>query len=227
MHWMPHAKRRTVMKHCHRSGRLTAFLLVVFLSLAGPIAHARDMVRELIEACRQNNVAEVTRLLDAGTDINARDNTSSALVFDMSGATPLSAAASQGHLGLVKLLISRGAKINPGGYTPLMAASTEGNIEMIQLLLKNGADINATDKPFKRTALWGACRTGQAAVAKILLEHGANVNSKESNGRTILMTATSSYKINLELVRLLLQHGAKVNAQDNSGETALTDRVSN
>ncbi len=63
---------------------------------------------------------------------------------------------------------------------------------------------------------------GRLSAAKILLKHGANVNPKESNGRTILMAATSSSGTSLELVQLLLKHGAEVNAQDKAGETALT-----
>ena len=63
------------------------------------------------------------------------------------GSTALTYASEQGHLGIARLLLNRGANVNAatadGGYTALMYASTNGRLSTVQLLLASGANKDA------------------------------------------------------------------------------------
>ena len=76
----------------------------------------------------------VTRLLDAGWSLEARDNC---------GSTPLTKAAWYAHLETAKCLLLRGANIDTQDMlwnTPLHYASSCGHTSMVKLLLQCGAD---------------------------------------------------------------------------------------
>jgi len=62
--------------------------------------------------------------------------------------TPLHAAASGSHAGVVRMLLGAGSDPNNRqrhGYTPLHSAAANGDLESIELLLEAGADPGATN----------------------------------------------------------------------------------
>lgn len=66
----------------------------------------------------------------------------------MSPCHPQHYASRNGHLGVCRLLLQRGARCNartPGGATPLHRASYCGHLPIARLLLAHGADPLATD----------------------------------------------------------------------------------
>ena len=72
----------------------------------------------------------------------------------------------QGPLGVVRLLLEKGADVNanyPSGVTALIWASREGHLNVVKLLLEKGADVNARDK-FGRTALMMAAQWGMSTL---------------------------------------------------------------
>ena len=81
------------------------------------------------------NLEAVKQHIEAGTDINIKDQ--------MSGSTPLITAATFGRTAIVKALIDANADLdikNNEGSTALHAAAFFCRIEIVQMLLDAGAD---------------------------------------------------------------------------------------
>jgi uncharacterized protein len=90
---------------------------------------------DLQAAIISGNLEVVKQHIEAGTDINMKDQ--------MSGSTPLMTAATFGKTAIVKALIDANANLdlkNNEGSTALHAAAFFGRIEIVQMLLDAGAD---------------------------------------------------------------------------------------
>ncbi|XP_049303711.1 uncharacterized protein LOC105232825 isoform X1 [Bactrocera dorsalis] len=155
-------------------------------------------------------------------------------IEDYNGQTALNIAARNGHLEVVKLLLSFSQPCNDGtgrmkrvdvnhadrdGWTPLRSASWGGHTEVVKLLISHPAcKIDLADKE-GRTALRAAAWSGHEDILKILIESGADVNSVDRQGRTSLIAA--SYMGHYDIVEILLENGANVNHLDLDGRSAL------
>jgi ankyrin repeat protein len=142
------------------------------------------------------NPEKVRLLVDAGADVNARSK---------QGMTALLIAASNaGSIEIVRLLLAKGAELQPrvdgdlattaasatgdqlltrrrksggaGGFTPLLAAASANDIEMARLFAEKGVDVNAATQRGD-TALHFAAGAGNLPIVKLLLAKGANVNA--------------------------------------------------
>ncbi|KHN72020.1 Tankyrase-1 [Toxocara canis] len=81
-------------------------------------------------------------------------------------STPLHLAAGYNRVGLVELLLSKGADVHAkdkGGLVPLHNACSFGHVEVVKLLLKAGAGVNEEDL-WKFTPLHEAISKGRMAV---------------------------------------------------------------
>ena len=153
------------------------------------------------------------RLLEYGAQVNSQAG--------FYNTTPLHGAASNGSLELVKLLVSKGAKVNAVDKEfsmPLAKAVQADNLEIAKFLLEQGADktINHSDDEFQ-TAIFKA---RSAKMAQLLIANGANVSDRDKKGLSVLLHAVANY-LDFDLLKVLLQNGADINAQDKSGTTAL------
>lgn len=148
--------------------------------------------------------------------------------------TPLLEAAGQGHVEVVRYLLSKGATPNPSvksRRTPLLAAiedplffhaKQEGSketLKIVLLLLDAGADPNASDQ-LERTPLILAVRNADARLARLLLPHGADPNVKGSRGKSALDLAKAD---RLDYIASLLE--GKPPGKSEGGNTALLDAV--
>jgi ankyrin repeat protein len=121
--------------------------------------------RELIEAAKENNLPEVSRLLSVGADVNARDG--------IIGDTPLDWASMMGYVQVVKELVEHGANTeakNNLGDTPLHNASGEGHLPVVKALLAVGANILAVNEFLGFLPVQCAMMYGHSAVSKCLLQ---------------------------------------------------------
>ena len=97
--------------------------------IVGP--HNRDGHSALMVAATRGDVAIVQALVDAGADVDARNEKhETAMLF----------AASNGHASVVQVLLQSGAdwrSKNVWGYTPRMAASMNGHKEVTRMLRRH------------------------------------------------------------------------------------------
>lgn len=138
----------------------------------------------LMEAAREGHEEMVALLLSQGAEINAQTEETS--------ETALTLACCGGFTEVVDFLIKAGADISAGANTPLMEAAQEGHLELVKYLISNaGAEIN-TATSSGDTALTYACDNGHTDVAEVLVSAGANIEQEADGGRTPLMKACRS-----------------------------------
>ncbi len=152
---------------------------------------------------------------------------------DVCRLTPLHFVSAVGEIGLMEILLSRGADPNATDIwsrTPLMLALLHAPVPRVfsaaELLLANGAKADIWDA-CGRTLVHALAENDRFVVADALVcflaERGACLSRKDKWGRTSLITAvmygTTSSAVSL--VRKLLGLGVPVNEPDNLGRTAL------
>lgn len=118
----------------------------------------------LIYAADAGLVSVVCALLDAGADVDVRDE---------HGWTALNTTSS---FDVTEVLIKYGARVDlesPEGWTPLHHAAVEGDTGRVELLVKSGSNVE-TKKDDGWTALHLAAYNNRLEIAKLLVEAGAN-----------------------------------------------------
>ncbi|XP_075030896.1 ankyrin repeat domain-containing protein 39 isoform X1 [Calonectris borealis] len=100
--------------------------------------------------------------------------------------SPQHYASRNGHLGVCRLLLQRGARCDartPGGATPLHRASYCGHLAVARLLLAHGADPATADED-GRTSLHKAAEQGHRELCALLLRHSpALAGIRDAKGR--------------------------------------------
>ncbi|UCF16699.1 MAG: ankyrin repeat domain-containing protein, partial [Phycisphaerales bacterium] len=173
-------------------------------------------------------VQTVKHLIEAGANVNLRDNESRTLLH-------LSAMA--GHEDVVRLLLSRKARPQSKdqyGRTPLHAAGRNGHERVVRLLLASGARIDEKDRS-GWTPLHEAACNGHSTVVETLVSKGANVNARTTeqvrtggiwgpfwtSGVTPLFVATAYRKV----TKILIAAGADVNAATDAGDKLIHQAI--
>jgi ankyrin repeat protein len=141
-------------------------------------------------------------------------------------------AIDESNKARARQLIARGAKVRAISSDSFIdmcyTGDTEGGYHpfwRVRLLAEHGFNVNChgTDG---FTPLMAAASTESIDALNLLLRHGARMGTRNSYGRTALMTAAfalgeGGYYSNPRAVHVLLAHGAKPNDVDNKGYTAL------
>jgi ankyrin repeat protein len=171
---------------------------------SGPEGANDDGQTALMIALKNADLPIVEMLVAAGANVNA--------VEKVQNQTPLmwAAAATRNAPEMVKLLISKGAKVNArakytdwpsqitsepraqyhayGGLTVLLYAARGGCYACVEALVGAGADVNLPT-PEGVTPLMIALDNNNNDVAKFLMDHGANPHVWDVYGRTALYIA--------------------------------------
>ena len=183
------------------------------------IAATQDLSKALYAAALAGCVPYAEKLLSYGVDPNESTITSY--------RTPLQAAASQGHVNMMKVLLMRGAEVDstttkckdfyllhkaqyyskatPG--TALQAVAFTGKIEAVVLLLQERADVNL-ESGYYGTALQAAAAGCHHDILQMLLRHEADVTLSCSFYGNALSAAGSTGLV--ALVQTLLNSGADI-----------------
>lgn len=73
--------------------------------------------------------------------------------------------------------------------TPIIAAAENGHLDVVKLLVESGADLETRNTHTSETALFKAVKNRHRKVIEYLLEKGADPMTEESFGKNILMMA--------------------------------------
>src|SRR5262245_15596749 len=194
-------RARTVPGRCLLAAAVAALMTTVAWQSASATVAA---------AARDADIAEVRKLIAAGSDVNAADP---------DGTSPLLWAAHQGDAELASLLLEAKADPNAAnafGVTPLLEAARLGDTATIKVLLDGGADLAAATRDGE-TPLMAAARAGSASAVGLLADRGADVNAAESLwDQTALMWAAAEG--HLDVVDVLLDKGADPNRKARASE---------
>lgn len=146
---------------------------------------------------------------------------------DRYGYTAFSFAAEQGHVHVMRKLLSFTPMHKTTildskdicGRTPLPLAAAFGQHAAVKFLLEqNDVTIDSMDNACQ-TPLLCAARSGHVMIFRALLRKGALVDSPDSRGRTPLSyAAEQGHSV---VVRRLLAGGTQVGMRDKNGESPM------
>ncbi|XP_073505669.1 ankyrin repeat and KH domain-containing protein 1-like [Phyllobates terribilis] len=200
----------------------------------------------LMEAAREGHEEMVALLLAQGANINTQteETQETALTLACCGgfaevtdflvksgadvelgcSTPLMEASQEGHLELVKYLLSAGANVHAStatGDTALTYACENGHTDVAEALLQAGADLEHESEG-GRTPLMKAARAGHLCTVQFLISKGANINQATANNdHTVVSLACAGG--HLAVVELLLAKGADPTHRLKDGSTMLIE----
>ncbi|KAI4246285.1 MAG: hypothetical protein L6R42_009934 [Xanthoria sp. 1 TBL-2021] len=151
--------------------------------------------------------------------------------------TPLAYASAEGNLGMVRLLLRRGASLerDKDPSAVLWTAAYQGHADVVDILInkfKQDHSPEATAKfidqrPFPRSGhpiLWAACSSSSPETVRVLLDHGAKYQSNWYKATPLLATATYDRP---NVAETLLDYHRRgkidvcINQRANNGRTAL------
>lgn len=186
-----------------------ARLLLVAVAFLAPGAFAQSLNDDFVLAAANDRADRVKSMLERGVDPN---------VVNVNGDTALVAAAREGNVATVDVLLAARAPVDTRtrfGDTAISLAALAGHLPIVKKLRDAGAKL---DVPKTWTPLIYAATGGHDGVIRYLLAEGANVDGASPNGTTALMMAVREGKFST--VELLLEARADPNRRNDHGMTA-------
>jgi ankyrin repeat protein len=166
----------------------------------------------LIAAGRRGSLTVVSYLLARG----AKADVKAPWTGVDNAISPLSEAARNGDVAMIRLLIRHGASAEHAGGLPLAMALRSHCNDCFEVLAAN-----APKERLSAVMAGGAPPLGPALATVPLLRRGADPNVQHPSGLSMLMLTAASDEMPLDAVRELLARGADVNAPGPGGITAL------
>jgi ankyrin repeat protein len=119
-------------------------------------------------------------------------------------------SAERNHRECLELLLSHGAELGPALY---FVAQSRGLIEGAEWLLEHGADPSFRSPDWQdETPLHRTAANGNVAMTDLLIRHGADVNAVRADGRSSYSLARCSG--NLDIAKRLAAAGARTDLPD-------------
>jgi ankyrin repeat protein len=146
----------------------------------------RSGLTPLHYAVKNNEINFIRFLIEAGADVNAKDNNGNT-PLNMFPVSNIDGNNIGNYFDILVLLISKGADINNKnrfGKTILHSASEQDKIEFVESLLEQGANINVVDNDGD-TPLHYAVNGRHEIMVELLLQHHADI-IKNNHGETPL-----------------------------------------
>ena len=171
---------------------------------------------ELIRSCEQGDSLQVQWLAVRGVDLQAQFKEGS-----YSGLTAVHVAAINGHIDVVKVLLSCGANIE--GKTaserrrPLHLAALNGRVSMVQFLIREGAQIDAKAQ-YRMQPIHDVSWSGSVEILDALTEAGARVDCLDMFGHQPLHWAAVTPNQS-HFIQYLISKGADIEAKALNGST--------
>ena len=209
--------------------------LVLKALAEGADSNCREGVNEtgdpiLFTAIWKNNFSIVKTLIDAGADINIKNNYGTAIEQAFRYANPRNEDKNiwNNTEKIIELLLKKGAHVEKN--TELLWKSCEiHRFDYVDLLVKNGADLNNLLQ-MKYTggtiALHWAAYKNDLIIIDYLVKKGAPIDIRDRSGRTALHHALSiddrlPETDHRPVIDYFIDHGMPVNITDNYGRTYL------
>jgi len=188
-----------------------AALAVAFLALAAcggekrSAAEQAELDTALIAAAWKNDVVEARRLIDAGANVNAKDDSVQSAYL---------VTTSEGYLELLELTLEHGADVSSldsFNGTGLIRAADRGHVEIVRRLLETDTEVDHVNN-LGWTALLEAIILGDGGprhteVVRLLVGAGADVNLADGDDITPLAHARD--RGHEEIVAILEAAGAR------------------
>lgn len=169
----------------------------------------------LCSTIKTKSMEKVRMLLDAGADVNEKDE---------DGKPAVALAMTYDCTDMALLLLERGADANahfPGSHVSLLQlASYSGNKRLVRLLLDSGADVNARGGYYGSALQVAVCGfpikiTKETSSSLFVNRAGRNIGGDYYGG------AAATDRDHDAVIQLLLNSGAHVNAQGGKYGNAL------
>ncbi|KAL2140698.1 hypothetical protein VTI28DRAFT_3483 [Corynascus sepedonium] len=138
------------------------------------------------------------------------------------GGRPLAAAAMEGDVEMIRLLLKRKADpqvYDTNGRTPLYFAAWNGHIEAVGELINNGADPrNLSNPPNENVTAFALAATADEEEWKAYLDNSPDLSAREN--RTLGLHLAARHGL-LKAVERMRFAGNGIDAQDDMGRTPL------
>jgi len=216
--------------------RLTKYVICVFYVLIQLAVSASNAIAQsaptdgevsgysgLLKAAYAGDENTVSKLIDAGDDLEIRDR---------SGRTPLIVAAFASHDHIVKILAKAGADMNAlefRAYDIVTIAAVANDVPLLKLAIENGASAGNITSPYDGTALIAAAHLGHHEVVNVLIKAGAPIDHINNLEWTALMESVvlgNGGPDHIKSAKLLIEAGADQSIGDSDGVTPIEHAIS-